>query len=169
MPGEAHTVTRVDVHTGVPYAQFVTALEKAAPPFDPGVFELIDEEGGSWDDVRDAVAAEAPHHLIRYWRINTTPVLRLAGGSVRSTEYLIGNHVIAESMFRHDPRALLYAPLRMLVRSDENGDAILTMHRPSDEFRSLGNAEVAQVGEVLDRYVIELLRLCGVDAEADFA
>ena len=75
MPSETHTVTRVDVHTGVPHAQFVTALEKAAPPFDPGVFELIEEEGGSWDDVRDAMAAEAPHHLIRYWRINATPAI----------------------------------------------------------------------------------------------
>ncbi|MFC4034461.1 DUF302 domain-containing protein [Streptomyces polygonati] len=169
MPSEIITVKRVDVHTGLPYAEFVTALEKAAPPLDPGVFELIEEEGGSWDDVRAAMAKIAPHHLIRYWRINGTQVLKLAGGPTRSVEYLIGNHVIAQSMFQYNPRALLYAPLRMMVWSEDNGDAVCTMHRPSDEFRSLGNSEVAKIGEDLDRYVIELFRLCGVDAEQDFA
>ncbi|MEU7769107.1 DUF302 domain-containing protein [Nocardia sp. NPDC049190] len=169
MPSENHTVKRVEVHTGVPYGEFVTALEKAAPPVDAGAYEFIEEAGGTWDDVRAAMAVNAPHHLARYWRINATQVLKLAEGSTRSIEYLIGNHVIAESMFRHDPRALLYAPLRMLVWSDDNDDAVFAMHRPSDEFGSLGSAEVTKVGEDLDRYVIELLRLCGVDAEQDFA
>ncbi|MFF3559417.1 DUF302 domain-containing protein [Streptomyces sp. NPDC002574] len=160
---------RVEVRTGVPYAEFITALEKAAPPLDVGAFELVEEAGGTWDDVREAMAVNAPHDLIRYGRINGTQVLKLAGGSTRSMEYWIGNHVIAESMFRHDPRALLYAPLRMLVWSDENGHAVFAMHRSRDEFGSLGNAEVTKVGEELDRHVIELLRLCGVDAERDFA
>lgn len=169
MPSETHTVKRVDVHTGIPYGEFVTALEKAAPPLDAGVYELIEEAGGTWDDVRAAMEVNAPHHLIRYWRLNGTRALRLANSSTRSMEYLIGNHVIAESMFRHDPRALLYAPLRMLVWSDDEDHAVLSMHRPSDEFGSLGSAEVTKVGEELDRYVIELLRLCGVDAGQDFA
>ncbi|MFE2583119.1 DUF302 domain-containing protein [Streptomyces sp. NPDC059378] len=153
----------------MPYAQFVTALEKAAPPLDTWAFELIAESGGTWDDVRAAMEENAPHHLIRYWRLNGTQVLKLAGGTTRSMEYLIGNHVIAESMFRHDPRALLYAPLRMMVWSDEDDRAVLAMHRPSDEFGSLGNADVTKVGEVLDRYVIALLHECGVSAERDFA
>ncbi|MDX3077042.1 DUF302 domain-containing protein [Streptomyces sp. NPDC088354] len=169
MPSESHVVKRVEVHTGVPYAEFITALEKAAPPLDATVYELIEEAGGTWDDVREAMAVNAPHDLIRYGRISGTQVMKLTGGSTKSMEYLIGNHVIAERMFRHDPRALLYAPLRMLVWSDENGDAVFATHRPSDEFGSLGNAEVTEVGEELDRHVIELLRLCGVDAEQDFA
>jgi hypothetical protein len=32
--------------------------------------------------------------------------------------YLIGNHVIVERMFRSDPRAILYAPLRAVVWED---------------------------------------------------
>lgn len=169
MPSESHTVKRVEIATGIPYGEFVTALEKAAPPVDPGVDELIEEAGGNWDDVRAAMAVNAPNHLVRYWRLNATRLLKLANAPVRSTEYLIGNHVIAESMFRHDPRALLYAPLRMLVWSDGDGNAVFSMHRPSDEFGSLGVPEVTKVGQDLDRYVVGLLRVCGVDAAKDFA
>lgn len=169
MPSQSHTVARVDVHTGIPFDAFVAALEEAAPAVDRGAYELIDETGGTWDDVRAAMAENAPHHLVRYFRLNGTQVFRAAGHSVRSMEYLTGNHVIAETMFRHDPRALLYAPLRMLVHSDDDGNAVFTMHRPSDEFGSLGVPEITEVGKDLERHVIELLRLCGVDASEDFA
>ncbi|WP_432840993.1 DUF302 domain-containing protein [Dactylosporangium sp. CA-092794] len=169
MSSQRHSVTRVDVATGIPYDDFVNRFEHAAPAFDPGPFERIAEHGGGWDEVRAAVAANAPNEMIRYARIDVTPLLRPAGHATRSTEYLTGNHVIAESMFRHDPRALLYAPLRMLVYSDDDGNAVFSMHRPSDEFASLGIPAVAEVGEELDRLVVNLLRVCGVDAAPEFA
>lgn len=164
-----HTVTRIEIETGMPYNDFVTAFEKAAPAFDPGPVELVPESGGTWDDVRAAIAANAPHDLITYTRINATPLLSVAGHTVRSIEYLTGNHVIAESMFRYDPKALLYAPLRILIYSDGDGNAVLTMHKPSDEFGSLGIPEVTAVGEHLDRIVVNVLRVCGVDASHHFA
>ncbi|MGW1158628.1 DUF302 domain-containing protein [Streptomyces sp. NPDC002513] len=164
----SHTVTRVEIPTGIAYDDFVTAFEKAAPAFDPSPLERIAETGGGWDDVRTAIAVNAPNGLIRYARINGTRLLSLAGHATRSLEYLTGNHVIAETMFRHDPRALLYAPLRMLVYSDADGNAVFTMHRPSDEFASLGIPEVTKVGEDLDRIVVNLLRVCGVDATEAF-
>ncbi|MEV6026609.1 DUF302 domain-containing protein [Streptomyces sp. NPDC052036] len=164
----SHTVTRIEIPTGIAYDDFVTAFEKAAPVFDPSALERIAESGGSWDTVRAATAVNAPNDLMRYARINGTQLFSVAGHSTRSMEYLTGNHVIAETMFRHDPRALLYAPLRMLVYSDADGNAVFTMHRPSDEFASLGIPEVTKVGEDLDRIVVNLLRVCGVDAADAF-
>jgi hypothetical protein len=41
--------------------------------------------------------------------------MAVAGHHIKAVEYLLGNHTIAETMFRHDPTALLYAPLRVLV------------------------------------------------------
>ena len=87
----------------------------------------------------------------------------------QAIEYLVGNHVIAETMFRHDPKALLYAPLRLLIYSDADGNAIFTMDQPSPAFGSLGIAEVTKVGEGLDRKVANLLRVVGVDAGQAFA
>ncbi len=72
-------------------------------------------------------------------------------------------------MFRHDPEALLYAPLRMLVYSDSDGNAIFTTDRPSAAFGSLGIAEATKVDEGLDRRVVNLLRVVGIDAGQTFA
>src|SRR5271168_5001378 len=115
---EPHAMTRVDIHTGMPFAPFVTAFEDAAPAFDPAPMQRIVDTGGTWDDVRTEVAKNAPNELMRYWQIDAAALLGVAGHRTQAVEYLVRNHVIAESMFRHDPKALLYAPLRMLVYSD---------------------------------------------------
>ena len=90
--------------------------------------------------------------------------MSLAGNTTKAVEYLLGNHVIAESMFRHDPHALLYAPLRVLLFSDASGDAVFSLDQPSTAFGSLGIDEVTQVGFGLDNKVAALLQFIGVDA-----
>jgi uncharacterized protein (DUF302 family) len=162
-------MTRVEIATGVPFHEFVAALETAAPPFDHARVEAIVAAGGNWDDVRAAVVENAPNELMVFAKIDATELFAVAGHHTRAIEYLVGNHVIAETMFRHDPKALLYAPLRMLVYSDADGNAVFAMDRPSAAFGSLGIAEVTKVGESLDRKVVNLLRVAGVDAEAAFA
>ena len=69
----------------------------------------------------------------------------------------------ADRLVRHDPRALLYAPLRVLVHSDDDGNAVFSIDQPSTAFGSLGIDEVTAVGLSLDRKVAALLRVIGVD------
>jgi uncharacterized protein (DUF302 family) len=164
-----HVMSRVDIATGITFDEFVAKLENAAPPLDRAEMERIVAARGNWDEVRAAVAKNAPNELMIYAKIGGTELLSLAGHRTRAIEYLIGNHVIAEMMFRHDPKALLYAPLRMLVYSDADGNAVFTMDQPSTAFASLGIADVTKVGEGLDRKVVNLLRVVGVDAEQAFA
>jgi uncharacterized protein (DUF302 family) len=158
-----HSLTRVDVFTGVGFDEFLTAFEAAAPPFDPVPMQHIVESGGTWDEVRAKVAENAPNELMVYAKIDAIPLLGVAGHDVKAVEYLLGNHVIAETMFRHDPRALLYTPLRVLVYSDADGNAVFSMDQPGSAFGSLGIAEVTEVGLSLDRKVANLLRVIGVD------
>jgi Domain of unknown function DUF302 len=164
-----HPMTRLDVLTGIAFDDFRAALEKAAPAFDPGPIQEIVAEGGSWEDVRAAVAVNAPNDLMIYATIDAVPLFGLAGHRTRAVEYLIGNHVIAETMFRHDSRALLYAPLRVLVHEDGDGNAVFSMDQPSTAFGSLGIDEVSEVGRGLDRKVVALLGVIGVDARDAFA
>jgi len=156
-------MTRVDVLTGVEFDEFLRAFEDAAPSFDPVPMQRIVDSGGTWDEVRAKVADNAPNELMVYAKIDATPLLGVAGHDVKAVEYLVGNHVIAETMFRHDPRALLYAPLRLLVYSGPDGNAVFSMDQPSSAFGSLGIAEVTEVGLSLDRKVANLLRVIGVD------
>ena len=164
----AHTMNRIDVSTGVAFDQFRAAFEKAAPPVDRAPVQQIAKRGGSWDEVLAAAAFNAPNDLMVYATIDATPMMALAGHTTKAVEYLLGNHTIAETMARHDPRALLYAPLRVLVYADADGNAIFSMDQPGLAFASLGKAEITRVGEDLDRKVAKLLRVIGVDAGQAF-
>jgi hypothetical protein len=158
----SHMMIRFDIPTEVPFDDFISRFEHAAPAFDAEPFQRIIETGGSWPDVQAAVEAMAPHRLMRYATIEATAMMSLAGHTIKAVKYLLGNHVIAESMFRHDPRALLYAPLRVLVFSDAEGDAVFSLDQPSTAFGSLGIDEVTRVGLGLDDKVAALLQFLGV-------
>jgi hypothetical protein len=81
----------------------------------------------------------------------------------------VGNHVIAERMYRHDPVALLYAPLRILIRADAAGDAVFEIDQPSSRFDGLGRPEISAVGRELDEKVATLLTALGAEPPAGLA
>jgi uncharacterized protein (DUF302 family) len=163
-----HAVTRIDIPTGMGFDAFCDAFESLAPLFDGAAIERITAGGGSWDDVRAAVTANAPNGLMVFASIDAGPLMAAAGHRTHATEYLLGNHVVAETMFRHNPLALLYAPLRILVYSDDRDQAVFSLDQPSTLFASLGDSRITQVGHDLDTKVIDLLALLGIDAAAAF-
>jgi hypothetical protein len=65
-------------------------------------------------------------------------------------------------MFHHDPKALLYAPLRIMIHSDAAGQAVFSIDQPSSAFASPGIPEVSDVGVSLDYKVAALLQAIGV-------
>lgn len=154
-----HSMTRLNISTGIPFDDFCEALEAAAPTYDRAAFAHCQ----TWTQVVEAMQRLAPLDLVVYARLDGTPLLALTGTHVRSVEYLIGNHVIAETMFRHDANALLYAPLRVLVFSDAHGDAVFAIDRPSTVFAGLGNDAIAETGRLLDSKVAGLLDAIGVE------
>jgi uncharacterized protein (DUF302 family) len=87
------------------------------------------------------------------------PMMRLAGHQRRAITYLMGNNVIAETMFRHDPGIILYAPLRIAIYEATTGRVHLSIDQPSTKFASFGDTRIAEVGAQLDAKVAELLRL----------
>lgn len=155
-------MTRLNIATALPFDEFRAAFEQAAPAFDPAIYQPIIDSRGNWEDVRAVVDAHAPHALMRYATIDATDMLGLAGHRTKTVEYLLGNHVIAETMFRHDPNAMLYAPLRVLVFSDAADEAVFAIDQPSTVFHALGHPEIAAVGVELDDKVSALLRAIGV-------
>jgi hypothetical protein len=83
--------------------------------------------------------------------------MALAGDRADCVAYPMGNHVIAERMFRRDPRATMYGPLHMVIWKDQDGDASLTLGRLSKQFASFEISEIAEVGIELDRKLAALL------------
>jgi hypothetical protein len=57
---------------------------------------------------------------MRYYRGDVTAAMAGSPSFRKATEYLMGNHTIAERMFRHDPAVMLHAPLRTVVYADQD-------------------------------------------------
>ena len=77
--------------------------------------------------------------------------------------YLMGNHIITERMVHHDPRAMLYAPLRTVIWENAGGDAWFSVDQPSTQFASLGIPAITGVGLELDRKLANLLEVLNVE------
>jgi hypothetical protein len=89
--------------------------------------------------------------------------MQAVGDRADCIQYLMGNHTIAERMFRYDPRAMLYAPLHTVIWEDSVGRAWFTVDQPSTQFSSFGRPEIDAVGVELDRKLATLLDALGLD------
>jgi len=93
---------------------------------------------------------------MRYYRSDVTAAMAGSASFWKATEYLMGNHTIAERMFHHDPAVMLHAPLRTVIYADIDGDTKLAVDQPSLLFASYDNPDIEQVGYRLD-YLLALL------------
>lgn len=155
-----HVIQRLHLPLGRAYQDAVDDFERVVPPIDAQRFQSLP----SWDDNLALSDTLAPLGLMRFASIDVLAYLRTSGTDRPGIEYLVGNHTIAERMYRHEPTAMLYAPLRMFIYADDDGHGVLVLDQPSSLFGSLGdNAEVAAVGRELDDKVAGVLAAMSVD------
>jgi hypothetical protein len=160
-----HRTIRLDIPVQQSYDDFIHRFESAVPMLNrERVVELV-ERKAPWSEVAADAAASAPHDFLLYWKLDLTPVMSLAGNRQRATEYLMGNHVIAETVYRHDPAVALYVPLRLAIYESDEGTRF-TIEQPSTVLSGLGRQEIAQVGIDLDRKLATLLTALNADVPA---
>jgi len=160
-----HQVTRLIFDTGQPYQEFRARYEDAVPELNPSRLAAFAERGAPWQEVIADADASAPHGFLIYWRSDLTPVMSLAGDPARCTAYLMGNHTIAEQMYRHDPSVMLYAPLRTAIYVDAANRTRFAVDQPSTMFASFASPPISQVGIELDRKLAALLDALDVPAD----
>ncbi|MDG4666254.1 DUF302 domain-containing protein [Mycobacterium sp. 236(2023)] len=156
-----HTIRRLTVPLGMPYGAAVTEFERVVPPIDSQRFQALE----TWEENLALAEEVAPLGLMRFVGLDVQALMRTSNTHRYGTEYLAGNHTIAEQMYRHEPAAMLYAPLRLFLYADDDGQGTLVFDQPSTLFGSLGtNPEVAAVGRSLDRKLADVLGAMGVQA-----
>ncbi|SEH56613.1 MULTISPECIES: DUF302 domain-containing protein [unclassified Leifsonia] len=154
----AHLVNRFVIDTEDSFDDVRRRYESLVPAID---FAELTEVVATGDLARlQAYTADhTPHSFAIFWTMDPTPVMRLSGHQNRAVTYMMGNNVIAETMFRHDPGIILYAPLRTAIYETASGHVQLSIDQPSSKFASFGDSHIAEVGAQLDTKVAELLRL----------
>lgn len=159
-----HQVTRLAFDAGQPYQQFRTRYETAVPTLDPQRLAAFAGRRAAWPEVVADADASATHGFFLYWRSDLTPLMSLAGDTRPCTAYLMGNHTIAERMYRHDPSVMLYAPLRTVIYIDADDRTRFAVDQPSTVFASFGHPVIAQVGIELDQKLASLLEALDIPA-----
>ncbi|MFJ6564531.1 DUF302 domain-containing protein [Streptomyces sp. NPDC091412] len=155
-----HPARRLVVALPDPYDAAREHYEALVPEVDlPRFFQMA-----SWQATLELAEINAPHGFMRYYRSDITAVMAGSPSSWKATQYLMGNHTIAERMFRHDPSIMVHAPLRTLLYADPDGDTKLAVDQPSLLFASYGNPRIADVGRELDALLAQLITLLGGDA-----
>ncbi len=117
----------------------------------------------SWQATLELAEINAPHGFMRYYRGDVTATMTGSTSLWKATQYLMGNHTIAERMFRHDPSVMLHAPLRTLLYADADGDTKFAVDQPSLLFASYHNTDIDTVGKELDALLVGLIELLGGD------
>jgi uncharacterized protein (DUF302 family) len=109
---------------------------------------------GAQDDaeaVRAKIEAVAgPSGFMLFGTAEHGAPLRLAGQKRKAIQYVLGNPLVALQMTRHDIRAGLYAPPRVLLYENEAGEACLEYDRPSSLFGQFRDDRIAPTAALLD-------------------
>ena len=156
-----HEVNRLTVSVDASFDDLRARYEAAVPRWDTRRFEELKAAGADWNAVVSDTSALATHDFLIYWSFDATAVMGLAGHRQRGVEYLMGNHTIAERMYRHDPAIALYAPLRTAIYVDAEDTTRFAIDQPSTRFASFGTPAITEVGIELDRKVAALLESLG--------
>jgi hypothetical protein len=147
-----HPSRRLIVALPRPYDEAREVYETLVPEADLARFGQM----ANWQATLELAEINAPHGFMRYYRGDVTAAMAGSGSFWKATEYLMGNHTIAERMFHHDPAVMLHAPLRTLMYADPDGDTKLAVDQPSVLFASYDNTDIEKVGCRLD-YLLSLL------------
>jgi hypothetical protein len=151
-----HQVNRLVVEVTGSFDDFRARYEEAVPTLDPAFIPGFVEREAAWDEVVAATEAAAPHGFLVYWSLDMR-LMALAGDQGSCVTYLMGNHTIAERMYRHDQAAMLYVPLRTVIRAAVDGPTRFLIDQPSTTLSSLGIPKITEVGHELDQKLAALL------------
>jgi hypothetical protein len=156
-------VNRFQLEVPIPLEEFELRYEQAVPALDAAaVFALADRDA-PWSEMLELIGNAAPFGFLIYWKNQAHTVMRLAGDMSPCIAYLMGNHTIAERMFRHDASALLYAPLRTVMWQDDDRTVWFAVDQPSGQFSSFGIQAISDVGRELDAKLGVLLDHLGLE------
>jgi hypothetical protein len=162
-----HTVNRLVIDSDTSFDDLLESYESLVPTVDFAKLTRL-VLSGDLSRVKQYTAEHAPHTFVNFWTFDPTPqMMKLFGHQTRVVTYMMGNNMIVERMFRHDPGVMLYAPLRTAIYQDADGRTHLSIDQPSTRFASFGDPRIAAVGLELDTELAELLRLMSLPVPAE--
>jgi len=162
------TLDRLTVSPGLTYDEMVTRFEKTVPPL-PVAQLAAAVRSKPFKDVKALLVNASPVSLFIFYALDATPFMTKAGHSAKCKTYLMGNPLVAETMYGYNAGVMLHAPLRTAIFTDDFGKAHLTIDRPSDLLGNFDEAYIAATGHTLDQTLALLLQHLEFPVPAELA
>lgn len=131
------------------------ALEHAVPPLDPTFQTLL--KSGDHKAALEALQGLPPLNNFTVPPRDFGRLLNVLDKKVKAVQYEIGNPLTATSMTRFELGIGLYAPVRVLLREDQDGKALFEFDRPSSMMGQFGDKGVDEVAGALDEALMQVL------------
>jgi hypothetical protein len=154
--------TRIELDSNARFEALAAGIDAAVPALDDASALARLADDGDWAAFTRTLAWESPSGFVAVWSSRPGELMRFAGSRTPSALWLIVNHAIGARLFRHDPAALLYAPLRLELHAAPEAGSVLVVDQPSARLRSFGVNKITQAGVELDRALGDLLEDLGL-------
>ncbi|WP_114969439.1 DUF302 domain-containing protein [Rhodoferax ferrireducens] len=139
-------VKHVTIFSKRSFSEVQESLEKSVPQLDPTLIPAL--YNGDMERAREH--EEKGPKLAIFSHRNHGALLAITGRKRNTIHYEIGNPVTASKMTRHNLGAALYAPLRVILREDEEGRGVFEYDLPSSFFGQFGDERITTIGLQLD-------------------
>lgn len=155
------TVEHVVVSSTRSFAQVIAALEaRLGLPADWEVLpQQLAARGLSWEEVAElTMPLIGTSGFTTFIKMDQGTVLSLTGRPKRIAQYSIGNHLLGVQMIEAIPEIGLYAPPRLLVYEDYEGQTFLAYDQLSSLVAQYQDEEVTSIARFVDLKLEELAR-----------
>jgi len=147
------SIEHVTITSERPFAEVRAALEANVSKFGVGMLDAL----SSRDLSRVRTYETSGPKLSLFLQRDHGALLESTGHPLNAIQYEIGNPVTATKMTRYNLGAALYAPLRVALYENRQGQGVFEYDRPSSLFGQFGDERVTKVGIELDHLLEELL------------
>jgi uncharacterized protein (DUF302 family) len=149
-------VDHVSLTINANFERLTRTLEQLLGRFDDVLLDELETDPGSVAERLKEAAGEEGLMLFNVY--DHGKLLNIYGNPKKARQYVLGNPLIAAMMTRHDIRAGLYAPLRLLVYEADDQSTHIEFDQPSSLFGQFNNPEVTAVAQSLDTKLASLIK-----------
>ena len=149
-------ILHISMEVKADFKGFTQAFEQSLGRFDDSLVYGLETDPKGAEERLSKAAGEEGMMLFNIREHGT--LQNIYGKSKNAKQYVVGNPLIATTMTRHDIRAGLYAPLRLLVYEADDHSTYIEFDKPSSLFGQFDNPEVTAVARSLDEKLLNLIK-----------
>lgn len=135
------------------YEQVIESLEeRLGPQADWAALQQVIKTNGTFEQAIQLIEQQlGTSGFTLFSKINPGALLTMSGTPTRTTQYALGNPLLAIQMIEHAPEAALYAPLRLAVYENRAGNAVMAYESFASQLAQYPSPEIAPVAHLVEQ------------------